>query len=204
MVRRINESVLPGWVAEEGGIVTVLTSYRLTVLFLSTIDGLWELVELDKNFSSIPLVIPSRYSYNPATNFIEEGPATDDPQKLIINDKALELIQSIKANEIAILSICGPYRSGKSYFLSQLLGGKDTFKNVASTFACTRGIWMATSYLTNKDMAILLIDTEGTDAPERESEVCTANLLTLTTLLSSYMIYNTQQVPRKSEISKLR
>ena len=76
---------------------------------------------------------------------------------------------------------------------------------------CTRGIWMATAILECQQFAIVLLDTErlyildteGIDAI-RASETTAMSLLTLTTLLSSYLIYNSKKVPQKVDLDKMR
>jgi hypothetical protein len=37
----------------------------------------------------------------------------------IINKKALEQIKALGKETVAILSVCGPYRTGKSYLLNR-------------------------------------------------------------------------------------
>ena len=69
--------------------------------------------------------------------------------------------------------------------------------------ACTRGIWMATTVLECYDFSIVLLDTEGIDAVGA-SEMVTMSLLTLTTLLSSFLIYNSKKVPQKVDLDKMR
>lgn len=113
------------------------------------------------------------------------------------------MIKSINDKKIGILSICGPYHTGKSYFLSQLLGTKNIFNIGSNIASCTRGIWMATSALECDEFVVLLLDTEGSDAPDFQSDSTLTNLMILATLLSSYMIYNTT-VPRKTECDKLQ
>ena len=117
-------------------------------------------------------------------------------------EEALELLQTIN-KPLAVLSICGPYCSGKSYFLSRLMGRPGTFQLGHSMRACTRGIWMATAILECEEFAIVLLDTEGIDAI-RASETTAMSLLTLTTLLSSYLIYNSKKVPQKVDLDKMR
>ena len=114
----------------------------------------------------------------------------------------LELLRSID-KPLAILSICGPYRSGKSYFMSRLLGSPGAFQLGHSMRACTRGIWMATTILECEEFATIFLDTEGIDAVGA-SETMAMSLLTLTTLLSSYLIYNSKKVPQKVDLDKMR
>ena len=115
--------------------------------------------------------------------------------------ETVELLESI-TKPVAVLSICGPYRSGKSYFLSRMLGRKETFKLGHTMEACTRGmVWMASSVLECDEFVLLLLDTEGIDAADK-SNAGVANLLVLTMLLSSTFVYNSTRVPRGRDLKK--
>lgn len=72
----------------------------------------------------------------------------------------LQLLETIN-KPVAVLSICGLFRSGKSYFLSRLLGRPGAFEMSHGMQACTRGVWMATTVLECKDFVTILLDTEG-------------------------------------------
>ena len=62
---------------------------------------------------------------------------------------------------------------------------------------------MATTVLECQDFAIVLLDTEGIDAVGA-SETMAMSLLILTTLLSSFLIYNSKKVPQKVDLDKMR
>ena len=62
---------------------------------------------------------------------------------------------------------------------------------------------MATTILKCEEFAIIFLDTEGIDAVGA-SETMAMSLLTLTTLLSSYLIYNSKKVPQKVDLDKMR
>ena len=62
---------------------------------------------------------------------------------------------------------------------------------------------MATTVLECQDFAIVLLDTEGIDAVGA-SETVAMSLLILTTLLSSFLIYNSKKVPQKVDLNKMR
>lgn len=111
-------------------------------------------------------------------------------------EPALDLIRTIP-KKIAVLAICGPYRTGKSYFVSQLLGDSAIFQVGHRTSACTHGVWMATCILECDDYAVVVLDMEGTGAVGKdETEKKAMNgLLVMTTLISSYLIYNSKNVP---------
>ena len=151
---------------------------------------------------ALPLIISCQDSWNPDSCKLETIQEDRQDHHLKLVEDALELLHSID-KPLAVLSICGPYRSGKSYFLSRLLGNPGAFQLDHSMQACTRGIWMATTILDCEEFATILLDTEGIDAIGA-SETTAMSLLTLTTLLSSYLIYNSKRVPQKVDLDKMR
>ncbi len=122
-----------------------------------------------------------------------------------VDQEAIQLLSTIK-KPVAVLSICGPYRTGKSYFLSQVLGG-DGFEVSRSMGPCTRGIWMSTSVLEFDDHVLILLDTEGmgaAQASESSSREDVMGILILVTLLSSCLIYNTMGAIRETDVQQMR
>lgn len=94
---------------------------------------------------------------------------------------------------IAICSIVGKYRTGKSFLLNRLLDlNQDNGFNVsASINACTKGLWIwSRPIFSQKDnLNIIFMDTEGLDSVDRNSDT-DSKLFALTVLISSYFIYN--------------
>ena len=124
--------------------------------------------------------------------------------KLVIVEEAMKLLLSVD-KPLAVLSICGPFRSGKSYFLSRLLGDQfqEVFRVGHTLRACTLGLWISTAVLECEDYAILLVDTQGIDSTS-STECVASKLMSLTALLSSYLIYNSKRVPKNDDVEKLR
>ena len=120
------------------------------------------------------------------------------------NPEAIKLIQGITA-PIAILGICGPYRSGKSYFVSKVMKSDD-FKVSHSIKACTEGIWISTSVLVNESsqLTVIVLDTEGIGDVTGQASPWVHHYLILTTLLSSYLIYNTRGLLSSSNLHEMR
>ena len=168
---------------------------------------------------SIPLAIPSNLLYDHQTNTI-----TKPSPKLTTNTtsikssvnnrprppvclipRALELLQGIE-KPVAVLSICGPYRSGKSYILSRILGVSNAFGVGHTMKQCTYGVWLATTVLECEDYVVVFLDTEGTDhAGATEADLkCNFSLLVFTVLISSTLIYNSMHVPRRSDLEAMR
>ena len=75
--------------------------------------------------SSVPLIIPNDCEYDFSTNQLVciEG---ETRKSLKMVPQALQLLESID-KPIAMLGICGPCRTGKSYILSRVLGSADAF-----------------------------------------------------------------------------
>ena len=153
---------------------------------------------------SIPLVLSGQFDYDVHTHTLlkKDEPVTTSTLHLV--DFSMKLLRTIK-KPVAVLSICGPYRTGKSYFLSRFLGCTESFKLGHSMSACTHGIWMATSVLECDDFAVVLLDTEGINsAGSGANSGHVTNLLMITVLLSSTLIYNSRNVPRGSDVKRLR
>ena len=151
--------------------------------------------------SSVPLVIPDDTEYDFASNelrLIEGKPRS----KLILVPQTLELIKTIKKN-LGILSICGPCRTGKSYVLSRMLGSSDAFELGHTMDPKTFGIWVGTTVLECDEFTLLLMDTEGIDAATARMKD-DASVLVMTILLSSFLIYNSLQVPKKNDLERMR
>ena len=62
---------------------------------------------------------------------------------------------------------------------------------------------MGTTILECDEFAVLLLDTEGLGAAVESSEGDDAGILTMTILLSSYLIYNSMRVPSKDDLEKM-
>ena len=86
--------------------------------------------------------------------------------------------------------------------LSRILGHPGAFKLGHTMRAQTYGIWMGTHYLDFGDYAMILLDTEGTDAVGAKSDD-DIGILLLSTLLSSCLIYNSKNVPTQHDLQTL-
>ena len=150
--------------------------------------------------ATIPLIIRGNCEYDAKENrVVEVSQARSQQLKLV--PEALSLLKTIK-RPVAPIVICGPFRTGKSYFLSQLLGHAGAFETGPTMHPCTHGIWMGTTVLDYKDFTIVLFDTEGIDA------FCSSSggesvILVMSILLSSYLIYNSKDLPKRSDLEKL-
>lgn len=112
-------------------------------------------------------------------------------------EEGAALLEQHGARRIAVASICGLYRTGKSYLLNMLLErvqrGLPLFKVGGTTQACTEGLWLWGSTDSNDDQSPLLafIDCEGFGSTDGD-RTRDAQLMTLCTLLSSVLVLNTK------------
>ena len=153
---------------------------------------------------SIPLLIPKSYEWNMEKNCLSKR-ETRAEENMHLADEALQLIRSVD-KPIAVLSICGLFRSGKSYLLSRILGGFSVFTSRSTVNPCTKGVWMSTTVLECDKFVVLLLDTEGMDSTESTEEgedtMCMAQLQAVL-LISSLLIYNGKQTPECNDLDNL-
>ena len=149
--------------------------------------------------SSIPLVFPDDFKYDAGE--LKKVDKTLTRSKLVPCSEALSLLESIK-KPLSVLTICGPARGGKSYILSRILGRHGAFKLGHSMRPQTYGVWLGTHYLDFGDYAMILLDTEGTDAVGAKNQDDLSVLL-LATLLSSCLIYNSKNVPSERDLQTM-
>ena len=155
---------------------------------------------------SIPLILPSNLSYDNGTGEIGKTGKAVEGVGFRLVEKALTLLESLPG-PVAVVAMIGPYRSGKSYFLSRLLGDEETFKVGHSVQPCTHGVWLATSTLKCEEFSLLVLDTEGAESAiqtDRSSGSMINILFALILHISSMVIYNSKNIPKRSDIKKMR
>ncbi|EER06166.1 interferon-induced guanylate-binding protein, putative [Perkinsus marinus ATCC 50983] len=139
----------------------------------------------------------------------------DKEAEVTVCSKAKDyFINSIGNRPVAVVVVCGLYRTGKSYLLNLLShhhndseepGGADSpaFTVGATVNACTSGIWMWASSISNdKGPVYVLLDCEGSGNVEHDRDHDSI-LFALGTLLSGYFIYNSKGVIDESAIQTL-
>ena len=135
---------------------------------------------------AIPFII-----YDPETGFS-------------INDEAVDFLNQVK-QKIGVIAVCGKYRTGKSYLLNKLffehIQSQNKHAKAKSGFGvgptinpCTKGLWLMREFFyspndPNKELPILLIDTEGLGAFDEE-ENHDAKIFLLALLLCSLLVFN--------------
>lgn len=104
---------------------------------------------------------------------------------------------------IALISVVGPYHSGKSFLLNALLGDLKAFSVGPKTSPETMGIWLCRTNLKSADGAeVWLMDSEGFFGP-RVDEAYDAKVFTIATLLGAHIVYNTVKVIDQQAVSLL-
>lgn len=114
--------------------------------------------------------------------------------KYSVTTEAKTIISSIKT-PIAVVSVAGLYRTGKSYLLNRMLLNRSSGFGVGPTVnPCTKGLWMwgapiKTRGEDGQPLTLLIIDTEGLGALD-EDENHDNKIFSLAILLSTSFIYN--------------
>ncbi|XP_042973589.1 guanylate-binding protein 6 isoform X2 [Carya illinoinensis] len=143
-------------------------------------------------------------------NFHQAFPIVEpDPghTKLRLSREGLEAIERI-TTPIAAVAVIGPYRSGKSFLLNQLLSLScfEGFGVGHMRDTKTKGIWVwGTPIELDIDgvsTSVLYLDTEGFESVGK-SNVYDDRIFALANVMSSVLIYNLPETIREADISRL-
>ncbi|KAJ9172026.1 hypothetical protein P3X46_015316 [Hevea brasiliensis] len=143
-------------------------------------------------------------------NFQQAFPIIEpDPghTKLRLASGGLEAIRRI-TTPIAAVAVIGPYRSGKSFLLNQLLSLScyEGFGVGHMRDTKTKGIWVWGTPLEldidGVKTSVFYLDTEGFESVGK-SNVYDDRIFALATVLSSVLIYNLPETIREADISRL-
>lgn len=142
--------------------------------------------------------------FNQAFPIIEPDPGHT---KLRLSNEGLEAIRRI-TNPIAAVAVIGPYRSGKSFLLNQLLSLScyEGFGVGHMRDTKTKGIWVwgtpVEMDINGVKTSVFYLDTEGFESIGK-SNVYDDRIFALATVLSSVLIYNLPETIREADISRL-
>ncbi|CAK55991.1 unnamed protein product (macronuclear) [Paramecium tetraurelia] len=107
-----------------------------------------------------------------------------------IHPQAIKMLQSIADRKVAVLTIAGPQRTGKSFLANRVLKRQKGFAVGPTTMPCTKGIWLWSQPIPlNENTSILLMDTEGLNSVQRDLGVDT-KIFSISLLLSSMFVFN--------------
>ncbi|CAD7923638.1 unnamed protein product [Amoebophrya sp. A120] len=128
---------------------------------------------------------------------------TPDHQSMRVNAGNLARLSAIK-HKISLISVVGPYHSGKSFLLNTMLGNMRAFSVGPKTSPETMGIWLCRTNMTSEvdGSEIWLMDSEGFFGPGIE-EAYDAKIFTIATLLGSHLVYNTVKVIDQQAVNLL-
>lgn len=127
--------------------------------------------------------------------------------KLRLSREGLEAIKRI-TSPIAAVAVIGPYRSGKSFLLNQLLSLScdEGFGVGHMRDTKTKGIWVwgmpVEVMVDGVKTSVLYLDTEGFESIGK-SNVYDDRIFALATVMSSVLIYNLPETVREADISRL-
>ncbi|XP_053326496.1 guanylate-binding protein 3-like [Spea bombifrons] len=128
----------------------------------------------------------------------------EEGKTLQVNPEAERILKNI-SQPLVVISIAGPYRSGKSYLMNKLAGACGGGFCVGDTVeAKTKGIWMwCIPHPEKRDHTLVLLDTEGLGDVMKIEKQSELSILTLSVLISSTMIYNSKGVIGQEDLEKL-
>ncbi|KAJ8513040.1 hypothetical protein OPV22_003474 [Ensete ventricosum] len=127
--------------------------------------------------------------------------------KLRLAREGIDAIKNI-TTPIAVVAVIGPYRSGKSFLLNQLLSlsCNEGFEVGHMRDAKTKGLWVwgtpVELVIDGSIVSVLYVDTEGFENVGN-SDAYDDRIFALATLISSVLIYNIPETVREADISRL-
>ncbi|CAB4376578.1 unnamed protein product [Rhizophagus irregularis] len=130
--------------------------------------------------------------------------------QILLNPEALNILQEIN-EPLAIISVVGSFRHGKSWFTNVLHGHHDGFNLGPGVEGCTRGIymWSPPFKLSNEQSdgktiqkCIIVLDSEEIDDPNQDPNWAT-KLFILCLVISSTFVYNINGIVGNIDIGKL-
>ena len=109
---------------------------------------------------------------------------------LEVTNEGMDYLNQLNSNLIGIISIIGPEKSEKTYFSNLIIGDKAAFDNSISTIGIK--MWgLPIAQGENRDL--LVLDTESLYKSSNANTSYDKQIVTLSCLLSSIMIYNTNE-----------
>jgi hypothetical protein len=104
---------------------------------------------------------------------------------------------------ISVISVVGPYHSGKSFLLNSLIGDTGVFQIGRRTNPETMGIWLCrTDFKAQDGSEVWLMDSEGFFGPS-VGETYDAKIFTIATLLGAHLVYNSVKIIDQQAVNLL-
>ena len=126
----------------------------------------------------------------------------DPAGNFVLHTEALNMIRAIK-KKIAIVTVAGQYRTGKSFLLNRLIGRLNGFELGSTINPCTKGLWTWNKPLpVTDDVQAIFLDTEGLSSFNRNVHV-DMKIFALSLLMSSYFIFNSMNALDEKALESL-
>jgi hypothetical protein len=166
----------------------------------------------DSTYPSATKLLSSTMSMSNLTGLKEPVPLIlIDPitGKFVLGDIAANYLFSLE-KPVAVITVAGLYRTGKSFVLNNLAGRSAGFDIGSTIEPCTRGLWLWT--VPAKEVGIrpnlppgtqvLMLDTEGLGSYQ-QTETYDIQIFAFSLLLSSYFVYNSLGAIDEQAIDRL-
>jgi hypothetical protein len=133
----------------------------------------------------------SKAKSSSSLNLINKVKESEDNKiNLEVTNEGMEYLNQLNSNKIGIISVIGPSQSEKTYFSNLIIGEKTAFDNSKPTIGIN--MWgQPIAHGENTDL--LVLDTEGLYKPSNNNTSYDKQTFTLSCLLSSIMVYNTEE-----------
>ena len=153
---------------------------------------------------------------DPQVSFFEESPPKksrlsgplpwigyeESTNSYTIFPEATKYLESLDS-PIAVVSVVGLYRTGKSYLLNRLTGQSDSgFQVSPTTRSCTKGLWLMQPPIKMDGYHVLVVDTEGLGSLSASADH-DIRVFSLALLLSSLFLYNSTGAINESALNDL-
>ena len=130
-------------------------------------------------------------------------PDQDTHTRLKVQPEGLELLKSIH-RPVALISVVGAYRTGKSWLLNELMqiGCGRGFVVGHERHAQTKGVWILPSRNSTSETVRIYVDTEGFEGTG-QAEVYDDRIFAFAALVSSVLVYNLAETIKQADIERL-
>ena len=125
-----------------------------------------------------------------------------DDGRMHVDDGAVDFLNSIKG-PVAVLSIAGKYRTGKSTLIGRLTNQRRGFKIGHTVQPCTKGLLIYGATMKVNGTEVIVIDSEGLLALDADATQ-DARVFALSVLLSSCFVYNVSGALDEQTLNTLR